>query len=70
MSCIAITDQARHSIDLQYYIFKNDATGRLVAQHLLAVAGRCVRVRMLLDAMDLTNEDRMPWGWTRSRASK
>lgn len=59
MSRIAIIDQARHSIDLQYYIFKNDATGRLVAQHLLAAADRGVRVRMLLDAMDLTNEDRM-----------
>lgn len=59
MSRIAIIDQARHSIDLQYYIFKNDATGRLVAQHLLAAADRGVRVRMLLDAMNLTKEDRM-----------
>ena len=59
MSRIAIIDQARHSIDLQYYIFKNDATGRLVAQHLLAAADRGVRVRMLLDAMDLTHEDRL-----------
>ncbi|MDR3446715.1 MULTISPECIES: phospholipase D family protein [unclassified Dyella] len=59
MSRIAIIDQARHSIDMQYYIFKNDATGRLVAQHVLAAADRGVRVRMLLDAMDLTNEDRM-----------
>ncbi|WP_430389786.1 phospholipase D-like domain-containing protein [Dyella sp. 20L07] len=59
MSRIAIIDQARRSIDLQYYIFKNDATGRLVAQHLLAAADRGVRIRMLLDAMDLTNEDRV-----------
>ena len=49
MSRVALADHAQHSIDLQYYIFNNDATGRLVAQHLLAAADRGVRVRLLID---------------------
>ena len=57
MSRIVLTDQARHSIDLQYYIFANDATGRLLAQRLLAAADRGVRVRILLDDIDIVNED-------------
>ena len=53
MSRIALIDHATHTIDLQYYIFANDDTGRLVAQRLLAAADRGVRVRMLLDDMTL-----------------
>jgi len=56
MSRIALADHAAHSIDLQYFIFQNDATGRLVAQRLLAAADRGVRVRMLLDDYALDNE--------------
>ncbi|HEY8009663.1 MAG TPA: phospholipase D family protein [Rudaea sp.] len=59
MSRVALADQAAHSIDLQYYIFQNDATGRLVAQHILAAADRGARVRMLLDDINLTDEDRL-----------
>ncbi len=59
MSRVALADHAEHSIDLQYYIFKNDETGRLLAQRLLAAADRGVRVRMLLDDINLTDEDRM-----------
>lgn len=55
MSRIAIIDNAGHSLDLQYYIFRNDDTGRLVAQHLLKAADRGVRVRLLLD--DITMDD-------------
>ena len=57
MSRVALVDQARHSIDLQYYIFKNDATGRLLAQHLLAAADRGVRVRILLDDVHMADEN-------------
>jgi len=49
MSRVALADHARHSLDLQYYIFNNDATGRLMAQRLLAAADRGVRVRLLVD---------------------
>lgn len=49
MSRISLADHAEHSIDLQYYIFNNDETGRLVAQRLLLAADRGVRVRLLVD---------------------
>jgi putative cardiolipin synthase len=55
LSRIAMVDQARHSIDLQYYIFKNDATGRLLATHLLMAADRGVRIRMLIDDIHLND---------------
>jgi len=49
MSRVALADHAQHALDLQYFIFDNDATGRLVAQRLLAAADRGVRVRLLVD---------------------
>lgn len=59
MSRIWLIDHARHTIDLQYFMFANDATGRLVAQRLLAAADRGVRVRLLLDDIALRHEDRL-----------
>jgi cardiolipin synthase C len=59
MSRIALIDHAAHSIDLQYYIFNNDDTGRLLAQRLLAAADRGVRVRLLLDDFNLGDKDRV-----------
>ncbi|MGA9421952.1 MAG: phospholipase D family protein [Rhodanobacteraceae bacterium] len=58
LSRIALADHAAHSIDVQYYIFHNDATGRLVAQRLLAAADRGVRVRILLDDINVAGRDR------------
>ena len=59
MSRVVLADHAQHSIDLQYYLFENDATGRLLAQRLLAAADRGVRVRILLDDLGITDEDHM-----------
>jgi len=59
MSRIVLADHAEHSIDLQYYIFANDATGRLLAQRLLAAADRGVRIRILLDDLDISKEDHL-----------
>ena len=56
MSRISLVDHAEHSLDLQYYIFHNDQTGKLVAQHLLKAADRGVRVRILLDDIGLDKE--------------
>ncbi len=56
MSRVALADRAKNSIDLQYYIFNNDATGRLVAQRLLAAADRGVRVRILIDDIGVHDE--------------
>jgi putative cardiolipin synthase len=40
---------AKESLDLQYYIFRGDISGTLVAQALLQAAERGVRVRILVD---------------------
>ena len=53
MSRVVLIDHAQHTLDLQYYIFDNDATGRLIAQRILAAADRGVRVRILLDDLDI-----------------
>lgn len=58
MSRLALADKAERSLDLQYYVFSNDETGRLVAQFLLKAADRGVRVRILLD--DITMDDAVP----------
>lgn len=44
--------KATRSLDLQYYIWHDDLTGRALAQALLDAADRGVRVRLLLDDMD------------------
>ena len=43
---------AGRSLDVQYYIWHNDTTGRLLAHELVMAADRGVRVRLLLDDMD------------------
>jgi len=48
---------ARRSIDVQYYIWYDDMTGRLLAQELLVAADRGVRVRMLLDDVNVLGRD-------------
>lgn len=40
---------AGRSLDLQYYVWRGDLTGRLLAREVLAAADRGVEVRMLLD---------------------
>jgi putative cardiolipin synthase len=43
---------AGRSLDVQYYIWHDDRSGRLLARELVAAADRGVRVRLLLDDMD------------------
>jgi putative cardiolipin synthase len=43
---------AGRSLDVQYYIWHNDTTGRLLVRELVQAADRGVRVRLLLDDMD------------------
>ncbi len=59
MSRITLIDHATRSVDLQYYIFANDATGRLVAQRLLAAADRGVRVRLLIDHAGVDDKEHL-----------
>jgi putative cardiolipin synthase len=42
-------DAAEKTLDLQYFIFRGDETGRLLAGKLLQAANRGVRVRLLID---------------------
>ncbi len=46
---VLLMQQARQQIDLQYYIWRNDRTGTLLFEALLAAADRGVKVRLLLD---------------------
>jgi putative cardiolipin synthase len=46
---VEMIEAAQHSLDLQYYIFRADESGNLIAQALLRAVDRGVRVRMLID---------------------
>ncbi|MEJ2214635.1 MAG: phospholipase D-like domain-containing protein [Gammaproteobacteria bacterium] len=50
--------QARHSIDLQYYIWKDDVTGKLLYSLLIEAAERGVKIRLLLDDLGSRTPDR------------
>ena len=52
-----IIDNAQRSLDVQYYLFHDDLTGRLVMRHLYQAADRGVRVRVLLDDIALNEGD-------------
>jgi cardiolipin synthase len=50
-------DQAKHHIHLEYFIFKDDITGRLFIDRLIAAVKRGVEVRLIYDSVgsDLSN---------------
>jgi len=52
-----LTEKAQKGIDLQYYIWNKDLTGRLFTNQLLKAADRGVRVRLLVDDMVLIDRD-------------
>ncbi len=49
---------AGRSLDLQYYYWKSDVTGNILAREVLAAADRGVRVRLLLDDINTRGFDR------------
>jgi putative cardiolipin synthase len=55
-SRIALADLAERTIDVQYYIWDSDTTGRILAERLVRAADRGVRVRVIID--DLATEGR------------
>jgi len=55
---VALTELAQRTIDVQYFLWEPDATGRLLADYLLRAADRGVRVRILLDDVNLKERDR------------
>ena len=56
---IALVDLAEKTLDAQYYIWEADATGRILAEHLMQAADRGVRVRLLVDDINLGGRDAM-----------
>jgi len=50
--------EAGRSLDLQCYMWRDDVTGRLLANEVAAAAERGVRVRLLLDDMNAVGLDR------------
>jgi len=48
---------AERSIDVQYYLYHDDLVGRLLTWLLLQSADRGIRVRLLVDDMDLAGRD-------------
>jgi cardiolipin synthase C len=44
-----LIDQAEKTLDLQYYIFHDDLTGKFMLDRIMTAADRGVRVRLLLD---------------------
>ncbi len=56
---LQLAAQAARSLDLQYYQFENDATGRQMMVALRAAAERGVRVRLLVDDLYTTNTDEL-----------
>jgi putative cardiolipin synthase len=50
-------DAATRTIDMQYYIFHADESGKLLIEAILRAADRGVRVRMMIDDVDNFGED-------------
>ncbi len=56
---LQLAQRARHSLDVQYYVIEDDATGRLLLRTLRDAAARGVRVRLLLDDLYTVHTDAM-----------
>ena len=56
---LRMIQSATQSLDVQYYIWHDDLTGRGLYNQLMAAADRGVRVRILLDDLDTAGKDQM-----------
>ena len=54
---LALIEAADHAVDAQYYIWNSDASGRYLARRLLVAADRGVRIRLLLDDVNIGDRD-------------
>lgn len=54
---LALAQRATRTLDVQYYLFHNDTTGKMVAAALLSAAERGVRVRLLVDDIDTADKE-------------
>ena len=53
----ALAEVAQRTLDLQYYVVHDDATGQLLLNRLLAAAKRGVRVRLLIDDLSAAGDE-------------
>jgi len=54
-----LVTKAQRTLDIQYYIWHDDLTGKVLHNRLLEAADRGVRVRLLLDDLDTAGKDDM-----------
>lgn len=54
---VALTEFAEKTLDVQYYIWEPDDTGRILAERLMRAADRGVRMRVLLEAISYEGRD-------------
>ena len=54
---IALADLAQKTLDVQYFLWETDATGRNLVDRLIRAADRSVRVRILIDDFNLRDLD-------------
>jgi putative cardiolipin synthase len=54
---LVIIDSARHSLDLQYYVWFGDKVGQLLLARVIAAADRGVKVRLLFDDLSTLLQD-------------
>jgi len=54
---MALAEAAERTLDLQYYIFRVDLTGKLILDSLVRAADRGVRVRLLIDDTTAKGKD-------------
>jgi cardiolipin synthase C len=55
---VALADHAERTLDIQYYIIRQDDSARDLLQHVRDAADRGVRVRLLVDDLNTSGEDR------------
>lgn len=56
---LALIETAEQSIDIQYYIWNSDLSGYYLARRLIAAADRGVKVRVMLDDINLNEREDM-----------
>ena len=54
---VALADLAEKTLDVQYFLWESDATGRILGDRLMRAADRGVRVRILIDDVNLKDRD-------------
>jgi putative cardiolipin synthase len=54
---LQMADSAQRTLDVQYFIFKDDDSGQLLMSAMLRAAGRGVRVRVLVDDTEARGQD-------------